>query len=359
MIRLGLIGCGQVTETRHLPALARVRDMQLVAAADIDQTRLSRVADKFQIPRRYTDYHDLLKDEQVDAVGVCVPTEFHAEIGLATLNANKHMLIEKPLALTLRDCDEMIKLASRTSRCVTMGFNLRSHRLIKRARAMIASGMLGEIALVRTSLTSEWEDSDLRQWRKKRESGGGVLIESAIHHFDLLRFLMQTELDHVFAETRLNEAADETAAMTAELTNGALVSCSFSKRMVSDDLLEIYGTRGRLALALYRFDGVDFLPKGVYAGSMGYRLARMASTLRELPRAVPIMARGGDFTDSYRQEWQDFAESIARGVPVQATLEDGRRALEVSLATVHSASTGKPVRIKDVPGTVTNARQNG
>ncbi len=358
LIRLGMIGCGQVTETRHLPALMRVKDIQVVAGADIDETRLSRVTNRFKIPRRYTDYHDLLKDAQVDAVAVCVPTEFHAEIGLAALAAKKYVFIEKPLALTVSDCDKMIELANRLSRHVTVGFNLRMHRLVVQARSMIASGMLGKLSLVRASLTSEWKDADLRTWRKKRESGGGVLIESAIHHFDLIRFLMQSEIDHVFAETRLNELADETAAMTAELENGVLVSWAFSKRMVSDNLFEFYGTGGRLSLSLYRFDSLEFLPMGVYTGSVGYRIKRMTHALRELPQAVPILVRGGDFTDSYRAEWQQFADSIERGAPVGSTMEDGRRALQVSLAAVHSACIGRPVRIQDSPNTVTLGRED-
>lgn len=347
-----MIGCGQVAETRHLPALMRVKDIQVVAGADIDETRLSRVAAKFKFPRRYTDYHDLLNDQQVDAVAVCVPTQFHADIGLAALAAKKYVFIEKPLAIKLSDCDKMIELATRLSRHVLVGFNLRMHRLVRQARAVIASEKLGKLSLVRATLTSEWQDTDLRTWRKERELGGGVLIESAIHHFDLVKFLLRSDIDHVFAETRLNELADETAAMTAELENGVLVSWAFSKRMVSDNLLEFYGTGGRLSLSLYRFDSLEFLPMGVYTGSVGYRFTRMAHALRELPQAAPILARGGDFTDSYRAEWQHFADSIERGAPIGCTLEEGRRAVQVSLAAVHSASIGRPVRVQDAPDTV-------
>jgi predicted dehydrogenase len=99
VVRFGLIGCGRVTETCHLPALQNLVGAEVVAVADIDPQRLNRMADRFHVKHRYTDFHALLNDPAIEVVGVCVPAQFHVEVAWAALDAEKHLLIEKPLAV--------------------------------------------------------------------------------------------------------------------------------------------------------------------------------------------------------------------------------------------------------------------
>ncbi len=202
-VKLGLIGCGQVTETRHLPALQLFPNAEVVAVADINPDRLKRVADRFHIEHRYSDFRALLDVPAIEAVAVCVPPQFHAEVALAALDAGKHLLIEKPLTLCLDQSDELIERAARSPRKVTVGFNLRWHRLVRHAREIIRGGILGPLKSVRTVLTSgrRYQETG-SDWRKRRELGGGVLFEVAIHHFDLWRFLLQSEVEEVFATSR-------------------------------------------------------------------------------------------------------------------------------------------------------------
>lgn len=102
-LKVGFIGGGRITALRHLPALSRIKEIELVAVADVDPIRLKQVADKFAIPHRYPDVHTLLKKVMVDVIAVCVPVQFHAEIALAALEAGKHVFIEKPLTATLEE----------------------------------------------------------------------------------------------------------------------------------------------------------------------------------------------------------------------------------------------------------------
>src|SRR5215813_5754774 len=95
-IQLGVIGCGGVTETRHLPALRNLPGVEVVAVADLDPDRLKRVADQFSIRRRYSNFSPLLDDPAIEVVAVCVPAQFHVEVALAALEAGKHLFIEKP-----------------------------------------------------------------------------------------------------------------------------------------------------------------------------------------------------------------------------------------------------------------------
>ena len=132
-VRVGLIGCGRVAQERHLPALESLSSAKVVAVADIDANRLEMVANRFQVVRRATDFRTLVDDPDIDALAVCVPAQRHVVVAIAALAAGKHLLIEKPLALDLEECDLLIEKAAKSISKVTVGFNLRWHRLLREA----------------------------------------------------------------------------------------------------------------------------------------------------------------------------------------------------------------------------------
>ena len=108
-LRLAIIGCGQVVEQCHLPALRKIAGLKLVALVDRDLARLNRIADHAGVPRRHTDYRATLNDSSIDLVAVCAPPQLHAEIGFAVIDAGKHLFMEKPLALSIHDADRLVE----------------------------------------------------------------------------------------------------------------------------------------------------------------------------------------------------------------------------------------------------------
>jgi predicted dehydrogenase len=344
LIKLAFVGCGRVTETRHLPALRHFSDTQVVALADINLDRLNKVADLFHIRDRYTDYRQLLKDRSIDAVAVCVPAQFHVEVALAALDAGKHLFIEKPLALNLEESDQLIERAARFPHLkVIIGFNMRWHRLVRQARAIIQQGDLGRVQLIRTVLTS-YHDS-VPEWRKHRELGGGVLFEQAVHHFDLWRFLLQSEVVEVFATSRSRAWEDEVATVAARMANGVLVSSVLSERTSESNEIEIYGQGGRLRVDVYRFDGFEYSPCLYPSYRIRNRFKKMTRTLAAVPFALFKMTQGGDFLASYQAEWRHFLDAIRQDTLMESALEDGRSALQVALAAVKAASLGRSIKI--------------
>jgi myo-inositol 2-dehydrogenase / D-chiro-inositol 1-dehydrogenase len=345
-VRLGVIGCGIVAVRGHLPALRAVPEIEVVAAADVEPDRLRGVADAFQIPRRYADPAALLADPEVEAVAVCVPARLHVEVALAALAAGRHVFLEKPIALSLADADCLISRARDSSLTVLMGFNLRQHRLVREAWRLLRQGIVGRVELVRSVLASNTRShDDAPAWRKRRELGGGEFFETAVHHFDLWRFLLDTDIEEISATSHSTEWEDEAAAVTARLANGALATAMFSTRTTDTNALEIYGQEGRLSLSLMRFDGLEFWPISKPPGDLPNRLRAFTRTIAALPAAVRRARQGGDFIDSYRSEWRHFAACIREGAPVDCTLEDGYRALEAILAAIESASKGRAVRV--------------
>jgi myo-inositol 2-dehydrogenase/D-chiro-inositol 1-dehydrogenase len=347
-VRLGIIGCGNVTENRHLPAIESVHDLQVVALADIDHERLNRVADRFGVENRYVDYGALLADPDVTAVAVCAPMQWHGEMAIAALDAGKHVFVEKPLAPSLDEAETLVARAAESPCKVMVGYNLRWHRLVRQAREMIQQGKLGRIELAVATFTSGTRyKRDILEWKKRRALGGGVLMEFATHYFDLWRFLLDTEVEEVFATTRSDEWDDVSGTLTARLTDGVLATAYFSEWTSERNEVHIYGQAGSLHLSLYRFDGLEFVPLFTAPGQIRGRLSRGAQSLRHLPMATAHFRRGGDYYASFIGQWRHFAGSIREDVPMECTLHDGRRALQVALAAAQSASTGEPVRVEE------------
>ncbi len=348
-IRVGLVGCGRVAETCHLPTLRRVgRRVEVVALAEVDAHRRRRVAGMFNIAHCFADCASMLRSiPDIRVVAVCTPAHCHADAVIASLQAGKHVLVEKPLALTLEDAQRIVAEARAHPRLkVMVGFNLRHHRLVRKARSMIAGGLLGDVRLVRTVWSASLRSRMvLPAWRDRRELGGGVLNEIAVHHIDLIRFLINQEVEQVFVQAQHGEADDESATVNLRFSGGAAVSCLFSERSTDCNEVELFGSKGHLAFSMYRFDSLRFTAPGRY----GSRADLVMHTLRELPEAWRILRRGGDFTETYRQQWLVFLDSIEDEEQVSATIEDGREALRVVLAAGASANSGKPVAISDAP----------
>lgn len=349
-LRVGMIGCGLVMELKHMVVLQSVPDAVVIAVADTDAGRLQRVADTFHIATRCADPLELLAHPDIDAVAVCTPPEQHAALVLAALDAGKHVLVEKPLALDLDECDRMVERARRSDRKVLVGFHMRWHRQTRYARDAIRAGSVGAVELVRGVWTNALRlDRELPEWRGHRETGGGALIELGVHIYDLFRFWLDADVEEIFVLSRSRDWPDETVSLTARMSNGVLASAVISEVTGCDMEFEVYGRDGRLRLACLRYDGTEAYDRCAVPGGMQSSLRRLAGSITQLPRGIAQGRHGGDYLLSYRYEWEHFVTAIRSGAAVECDLEDGRHAVRVALAAVQSAATGQPVRIAAAP----------
>ncbi len=350
-IRLGLIGCGRVAEERHLPPLLSLPMFRVVATADLDPGRGKHLAQRLGTDLTFSDYRALLARSDVDAVAILTPTSSHAEIGTAALEAGKHVLVEKPVALTLPDCDRFIAAAVRSPCKVLVGLNLRWHRLVVKARLFLATGAMGRIKAVRSVYTHDRTGKGAPDWHRKLEVGGGVCFNEAVHHFDLWSYLCGAEVEEVFS---FHEPSaffeDETNVVAARLTGGVLATGVFSFRTGPLSEIEIYGELGRLHISLYRFDGMEFFPNSRYPGDLKGRLRTAFAAFADLPSAFPILRRGGDFQATFSGLWRHFSDCVLNDTSSQCTLQEGRNALRVALAAVRSANSGSPVQLASENG---------
>jgi predicted dehydrogenase len=228
-----------------------------------------------------------------------------------------------------------------------IGFNLRFHRLVSRALQIVQSGVLGEIKAIRSTYT-HWHPGDSAQlWHRKREFGGGVLFNEVVHHFDLWRLFLGSEVDKIFSTSRPSEYfEDETSVIAAHFENGVLASGIFSYESSPNCEVEIFGKMARMRLSLYRVDGLEVYSNQEYPGDMRGRLYRFIDTMKELLETVKTMRKGSDFDLSYRGQWQHFANCILQNRQPECTLEDGKRAVRIALAAIESVATGRAVKLK-------------
>ncbi len=346
-LRLGIVGCGRVTRELHLPALRFVPALTVAAVADVDAQRLNTVADDFQIPRRCTDARELFEDPEVDAIAVCVPAIAHAELALAALAAGKHVFVEKPLALQLSDGERMVAAAKTSGKITTIGFNLRCHRLVRRAREVIASGALGPINQVITVLGSGMRYvPKMPAWCRMAETGGGALFEVGVHHIDLCSFLLQDQIELVQTFSRSGAWEDESVSLLARSRAGTLISCSFSQVTSPINEIRMVGDQGVLSFSPFRADSFSIRKVGRHADSWRARLGR-SWRIREFPELLRVALSGGDYLLSFRKEWSQFAAAVRGEAPPVSSFVDGLITLRVLQTAAASAASGVPVKVGD------------
>ncbi|MEJ2104214.1 MAG: Gfo/Idh/MocA family oxidoreductase [Ignavibacteriaceae bacterium] len=140
--RVAVIGLGSVAQLVHLPNLLKIKNTEVTAVAEINRSRLLSIADKYEVKNRYTNYKDLLNNDNVDAVIIATPTHLHKQMAIDSLNAGKNVLVEKPLALTSVEGQEVIDCAKKNNKKLMVGMNLRYRPDSMLIRSLIDAGEL-------------------------------------------------------------------------------------------------------------------------------------------------------------------------------------------------------------------------
>lgn len=334
-VRLGWIGLGQISTFRHLPALAKRAQFKIVAAAELDKERAQRVAAQYAIPRLASDARAVLEMPDVEAVAICTPPATHDALIRAALDAGKYVFVEKPLTLDVSEADTL-EHVTRADTHVLVGFNLRHHSEIQRARAWLHAGRIGKIRAVHTTLTNVREPADEAGWRRDPAQGGDMLFEMGVHHLDICRYLCNAEIQDIRAHEAF--APNHAALLTvqARLSNDILATCVIGEDLIGHNSIELLGDRGRMVISCYRFDGLYVYPRGAFDGGIGLRLSHAREMLRALPRAFSEQRNGGMYVSSYRKEWEHFYDVVRNHAAPLASVRDGAAATRAARAARES-----------------------
>ncbi|WP_096439185.1 Gfo/Idh/MocA family protein [Alteribacter populi] len=188
-LRMGIVGAGGIAQDRHIPAYKQLSDAVTVeAVCDVNLEAAKAAAEKFEIKKVYSDYQDLFRE--VDAVTICTPNKFHAEISIAALHAGVHVLCEKPMAMNTKECEAMIQAADQAGKVLSIGYHYRFMKDSQAAKNVIMQNEIGEPIVARAQALRRRKVPGWGVFTNKELQGGGSLIDYGCHFLDLSLWLL-------------------------------------------------------------------------------------------------------------------------------------------------------------------------
>lgn len=343
-VRIGLLGYGRIARSVHLPLLRRLPGARLVAIAESDDRNRAEAAAAAPGTAVFPDYRDLLASVNLDAAVICLPPSLHAPAATAAFNGGLHGYVEKPLAASLDEATGVLAAWRRAGTVGMVGFNFRFHPQIQEMRKLLRKGAVGTPLAVRTVFSIL--PHGLPEWKRTRMTGGGVLLDLASHHVDLVRYLFAEEVTRALALVRSLEGQGDHAALQLEIPSGLLVQSLVSLGSVEEHRVEIFGTAGKLVM-----DRTELLHAGFErATQRGPRLRRLGRTMAALHPRRLVRSPGAE--PSYARALSAFVGACSGRAFEGADLLDGARCLAVIEAAERSVLTGAataPVAV-ELPG---------
>jgi 1,5-anhydro-D-fructose reductase (1,5-anhydro-D-mannitol-forming) len=328
----GLIGASDIAATRMIPAIAAQPDSRAVAVMSSTMERARQFAHAHDIPRVYDRLENILADPAVDVVYVSTTNDRHNEQTLAAARAGKHVLCEKPLALSLDDAQAMVETCRRAGVVLGTNHHLRNAATHCTLRRLVADGAIGSPLAVRV-FHAIYLPPRLQGWRIAQPDGGGVILDITVHDADTLRFVLDDEVVEVTAlaaQQGLAAGGLEDAVMgVMRFRQGALAQHhdAFTIRHARTGF-EVHGTEG----SLYAEDVMTQDPIGRVV------LRREGARDEEVDVGAPV--------DLYVHAVRLFNAAVRGEGQPAATGEDGVRSLAIALAVRESVRTGRRVPVQ-------------
>lgn len=189
-LKVGVIGIGVIATTKHIPALVKRDDVEVVALCDVERAKAEKAKEDFKLNARiYTDYKELCSNPELDVVHVCTPNPLHCEMTLAALKGGKHVHCEKPMACTYADAQKMIAAAKEAGKKLTVGLQWRYNPAPLKMREMVEKGELGDIYYIKSQQLRPRRLPAYGVYTSKALNGGGVLMDGGPHSIDLPMWL--------------------------------------------------------------------------------------------------------------------------------------------------------------------------
>lgn len=332
-IRAAVVGCGQVAHSSHLPSLVRLEDkVSVVAVSDADIGRAESASKKFGIRRFYRSWEEMIAREEPDLVHVCTPPDSHAQVSVGALERGCHVMVEKPMATTLKECDEMIGAASKSGRMLCVAHNQRFHPCFLRARKMIAGGELGKVLDVRiTHQLRKTALLDPAHWVHRID--GGLFLEVFPHPVYLATSLVG-RMELVGAEAcKLNvhlAIPHDTFRVALQGRNSrCMILFSFGGGSWNYTV-EVVAANGAVCVDMYnsilltrRLPTMKVVDKNLSSFSQWTQL-----TSQSLQTALRPSSKR--WLQTHQTLIQEFVESIIRGGRSPVPPEEGREAVRIS-----------------------------
>ena len=338
ILRFGVIGAGGIADRRTIPGMMLSEKTELVAVMGPDFDRTEAIRKKYNAKRTYTSEEALLADPEVDAVYIASPVIKHAAQAMLAADYGKHILLEKPIAMTCEEGRRVLDYCTSKNVKVAAGLMMRFGTHVNNMKRVISEGKIGQITSGYSQFTL-WLPTESGNWRLEKElSGGGCMMDMGVHTIDLVEYISGMRVTRVAS---MNETitfdynVEDTSTLLLRIENGAqyVVQTNFN---IPDDAadwrMEFFGTKGKIigktmigqddggtCRGLFLDNSGDYDPSQVHCTSDGIELT-------------------GQFGNLYTREIDSFADSILNGTPLVAPAEDALHIQQIMEAAYRSSS---------------------
>lgn len=342
-LKMGIIGVGGIAQDRHIPAYLELKDqVELTAVQDLNVDRAQEVAAKFGFTHVFQDYQDLF--EQVDAVTICTPNKFHPEIAIQALEAGVHVLSEKPMAITSKECEDMIAASEKTNTRLSIAYHYRHTQEARVAKQAILNQEIGDPLVTRMRAMRRRKVPGWGVFTNKDLQGGGSLIDWGCHFLDLgLWLLGNPKPVEVMGATynRLSKTPDQlnewgafdhetfdvddhvTGYITFENGVSFMLECSWAANIKEDETsLSISGADG----------GLNVYPFELYQAKYGTFFSGEAKFAQATDQAALLQA-------------ENFVASCLGEAELIVKPEQAMQVTRIIEAIYKSSETGRSVRL--------------
>lgn len=324
-LRWGVIGAGGIADRRTIPGMLLAKNAELVAVMDISAEHTEAIRQKYNAKRAYTSEEELLKDPEVDAVYIATPIVCHARQAKLAADYGKHILIEKPLAMTSEEGEDVLKHCAEKGVQIAAGFMMRFGAHVQNMKQAVAEGKIGTLVSGYSQFTL-WLPYEPGNWRQvKAKAGGGAMMDLAVHCIDLMEYISGMRVTQVasmnekiaFPEPQYD--VEDTSTLLMRMENGAqfVVQTNFN---IPDEAskwrVEFFGTKGRLLgdTMIGQNDGGKL--NAVYIAE---NVAYSATQDHADDAGIDVP---GDFGNMYTRQIESFGDSILNGKPLEVPASD-------------------------------------
>lgn len=343
-MKYALIGCGRIA-TNHVKAVMNNK-LEFVAVCDIIPEQMEKLLEKHGLERdnsikRYTDYKQMIAENKIDLIGIATESGNHAEVALYCIEQGIHLIIEKPIAMSIRDADEIIKRSEEKNVKVAACHQNRFNVAVQEMRKAVEAGRFGKLS--HGSIHVRWNRNEgyysQAPWRGKWASDGGALMNQCIHGIDLLRWMMGDEVEEVYGATRQQFhdylEAEDIGMAVVKFKNGAIATIEGTTNVYPQNLEEtlyLFGEKGTVKLGGKSTNNID-----IWDFSDETEDDTRNKGLEEQTSNV--------YGNGHTSLYADVIDAISNDRTPYVDAQAGRNALEMVLAIYKSQKTGMPVKL--------------
>lgn len=336
-LKVGIIGCGMITQKRHAPEYAENENVEIYGFFDSSQSRAAEMV-KVYGGRAYLSPEEMISDPEIHAISICAPNHLHSPLTIAALTAGKHVLCEKPMALSLEESSQMIRAAEKAGKTLMIGHNQRLLPAHRKAKEILESGQLGKILFFQSNFKhsgpESWSinHSNSTWFFNKAQAHFGVLGDLGAHKLDIIRYLIDSEVEEIFSTAMTVDKKyengefidiEDTAISMFHMQNGLTGSmhvswCNYGSE---DNSTVIYCDKG--VMKIYGDFPEDMVIEMKDKSKVRYEVGGIATNSNQLRSGII----------------NEFVDAIRKNRTPLITGEDGHNTLAVIVAGLKSANT--------------------